>query len=82
MANTLMKTEKRHLWVLDPVLPGVDRIVNPTSHEYLRLVESTPDECSVLATPMGRRDRAILLTLLDTRIRCSEAAHLDLADCT
>ena len=33
------------------------------------------------ATPMGRRDRAILLTLLDTGIRCSEAAHLDLADC-
>ena len=33
------------------------------------------------ATPMGRRDRAILLTLLDTGIRCSEAAHLDLTDC-
>ena len=29
----------------------------------------------------GRRDRAILLTLLATGIRCAEAAHLDLADC-
>ena len=37
--------------------------------------------CCEAATPMGRRDRAILLTLLDTGIRCSEAAHLDLADC-
>ena len=31
---------------------------------------------------MGRRDRAILLTLLDTGVRCAEAVGLDLADCT
>ena len=37
--------------------------------------------CCDPATVVGRRDRAILLTLLDTGIRCSEAAHLDLADC-
>ena len=29
---------------------------------------------------MGRRDRAILLTLLDTGVRCAEAVGLDLAD--
>ena len=33
------------------------------------------------ATVVGRRDRAILLTLLDTGIRCAEAVGLDLADC-
>ena len=32
-------------------------------------------------TEMGRRDRAILLTLLDTGIRCAEAVQLDLGDC-
>ena len=37
--------------------------------------------CCDAATPMGRRDRAILLTLLDTGIRCAEAVQLDLADC-
>ena len=36
--------------------------------------------CCDPATAMGRRDRAIVLTLLDTGVRCSEAAHLDLAD--
>ena len=30
---------------------------------------------------VGRRDRAILLTLLDTGVRCAEAVGLDLADC-
>ncbi len=33
------------------------------------------------ATVVGRRDRAILLTLLDTGLRCAEAVQLDLADC-
>ena len=37
--------------------------------------------CCDAATAMGRRDRAILLTLLDTGIRCAEAVGLDLADC-
>ena len=37
--------------------------------------------CCDAATPMGRRDRAILLTLLDTGVRCAEAVGLDLADC-
>ena len=37
--------------------------------------------CCDPATPMGRRDRAILLTLLDTGVRCAEAVGLDLADC-
>ena len=37
--------------------------------------------CCDGATAMGRRDRAILLTLLDTGIRCAEAVQLDLADC-
>ena len=37
--------------------------------------------CCDHRTLVGRRDRAILLTLLDTGVRCSEAAHLDLADC-
>ncbi len=32
-------------------------------------------------TPLGGRDRALLLTLLDTGIRCAEAVQLDLADC-
>ena len=33
------------------------------------------------ATPMGLRDRALLLTLLDSGIRCSETVGLDLGDC-
>ncbi len=33
------------------------------------------------ADAIGRRDRAIVLTLLDTGIRCSEAVGLDLSDC-
>ena len=31
--------------------------------------------------PLGARDRALILTLLDTGIRCAEAVQLDLADC-
>ena len=38
--------------------------------------------CCDGATVVGRRDRAILLTLLDTGVRCAEAVGLDLADCT
>ena len=37
--------------------------------------------CCDAATVVGRRDRAILLTLLDTGIRCAEAVQLDRADC-
>lgn len=37
--------------------------------------------CCDPTTPMGRRDRAILLTLPDTGVRCREAASLDLEDC-
>ena len=37
--------------------------------------------CCDATTVVGRRDRAILLTLLDTGIRCAEAVGLDLADC-
>ena len=46
-----------------------------------------PDEISRLlgccdtATVTGRRNRAVLLTLLDTGVRCAEATALDLADC-
>ena len=32
-------------------------------------------------TPAGRRDAAIVLTLLDTGVRCSELVLLDLGDC-
>ena len=32
-------------------------------------------------TPLGSRDQALLLTLLDTGVRCAEAVALDLADC-
>ena len=32
-------------------------------------------------TPAGRRDAAIVLTLLDTGMRCSELVQLDLGDC-
>ena len=37
--------------------------------------------CCDARTAMGRRDRAILLTLLDTGVRCAEAVGLDLVDC-
>ena len=37
--------------------------------------------CCDARTVVGRRDRALLLTLLDTGIRCAEAVQLDLADC-
>ena len=37
--------------------------------------------CCDANTVVGRRDRAILLTLLDTGVRCAEAVGLDLADC-
>ena len=37
--------------------------------------------CCDTRTAMGRRDRALLLTLLDTGIRCAETVGLDLADC-
>ena len=37
--------------------------------------------CCDARTAMGRRDRAILLTLLDTGVRCAEAVGLDRADC-
>ena len=37
--------------------------------------------CCDGATVVGRRDRAMLLTLLDTGVRCAEAVGLDLADC-
>ena len=32
-------------------------------------------------TPMGSRDRALIVTLLDTGLRCAETVGLDLADC-
>ena len=32
-------------------------------------------------TPLGSRDRALILTLLDTGVRCAETVALDLADC-
>ena len=47
----------------------------------------TPAEIQTLlagcnaGTPIGSRDRALLLTLLDTGLRCAEAVALDLADC-
>ena len=37
--------------------------------------------CCDANTVVGRRDRAILLTLLDTGVCCAEAVGLDLADC-
>jgi integrase/recombinase XerC len=46
----------------------------------------SPDEVARLLaccdgdTPIGARDRAILLTLLDTGVRCSELVQLDLGD--
>ena len=53
------------------------RIVRPLARdEVARLLA-----CCDPATPVGRRNRAILLTLLDTGLRCSEATALDLGDC-
>ena len=52
------------------------RIVPPFSADELtRLLAACPTD-----TPMGIRDRAILLTLLDTGIRCSELVQLNLED--
>jgi integrase/recombinase XerC len=52
------------------------RIVQPfAAEDVAMLLAACPTE-----TAMGRRDRAILLTLLDTGIRCSELVWLDLAD--
>ena len=53
------------------------KIVPPLAPaEIARLID-----CCDMRTAMGHRDRAILLTLLDTGIRCAEAVQLDLADC-
>ena len=47
----------------------------------------TPAEIQTLlarcneGTSVGSRDQALLLTLLDTGVRCAEAVALDLADC-
>ena len=52
------------------------KVVPPlTPAEIARLID-----CCAAAAVVGRRDRAILLTLLDTGIRCAEAVQLDLAD--
>ena len=52
------------------------RIVRPFSpHEVTRLLTCCNPESSA-----GRRDRALVLTLLDTGARCSEVVQLDLAD--
>ena len=54
------------------------KIVPPlTPAEIARLIA-----CCDANTVVGRRDRAILLALLDTGVRCAEAVGLDLADCT
>jgi integrase/recombinase XerC len=51
------------------------RIVQPfTPAEITALLAATA------ATPVGRRDRALVLTLLDTGARCSETVRLELAD--
>lgn len=52
------------------------RIVQPFSlDEVARLLA-----CCEAESPIGARDRAILLTLLDTGIRCSELVQLNLED--
>ena len=52
------------------------KIVQPFSpDEVVRLLA-----CCDGDTPIGARDRAILLTLLDTGVRCSELVQLDLDD--
>jgi integrase/recombinase XerC/integrase/recombinase XerD len=51
------------------------RIVQPLSAEQVsRLLEHCGNG------PMGLRDRALVMTLLDTGARCSEVVQLDLAD--
>ena len=52
------------------------KIVQPFSpHEVARLLAFCDSDTSI-----GARDRAILLTLLDTGVRCSELVQLDLDD--
>jgi site-specific recombinase XerD len=52
------------------------RIVQPFSPDELaRLLAAFPVD-----TPIGTRDRAMLLTLLDTGVRCSELVQLRLED--
>ncbi len=52
------------------------RIVRPfAAEEVARLLA-----CCDSGTPVGARDRAILLTLLDTGLRCTELVLLDLDD--
>ena len=51
------------------------RIVQPYRPEEVAGLLAVCD-----ASPMGQRDRALMLTLLDTGVRCAEAVNLDLAD--
>jgi integrase/recombinase XerC len=52
------------------------RIVEPFSSDDLtRLLAACP-----VGTPIGKRDRAMVLTLLDTGVRCSELVQLRLDD--
>ncbi len=53
------------------------RIVPPLAPEEIARLLG----CCDPSTVVGRRNRAILLTLLDTGVRCAEATALDLADC-
>jgi integrase/recombinase XerC/integrase/recombinase XerD len=53
-----------------------ERIVQPFSGDDVVLLLAA---CPV-ATPLGLRDRAMILTLLDTGIRCSELVQLNLKD--
>ena len=53
------------------------RVVQPFRPAEIAQLLDTCDP----ATPMGLRDRALLLTLLDSGIRCSETVGLDLGDC-
>ena len=53
------------------------RVVQPFRREE---VAQLLDACDPVS-PMGLRDRALLLTLLDSGIRCSETVGLDLFDC-
>lgn len=52
------------------------RIVQPFSAEEIAGLLARCDA----ATPLGARDRAIILTLLDTGVRCSELIRLDVED--
>ena len=51
------------------------RIVQPFSPSDITALLAACD-----GSPLGVRDRALILTLLDSGIRCSEAVQLDLAD--